>query len=112
MTSARDLVSRLRKELAGVEQRLFTHPWIGAVEAGRLGRGELTRFAAEQRRIIASDQRSVALLVHRYGGTPSGSFFAESLKTETAALEALNAFLRALGVEEDALTLLPPLAGA
>jgi hypothetical protein len=29
MTSARDMVFRLREELAEMEQRLFTHAWPG-----------------------------------------------------------------------------------
>jgi TENA/THI-4/PQQC family len=99
MIRAADLVTQLRHEIAEVESRLFTHPWIAAAEAGKLSRSDLLLFATQQRRIIASDLRSVALLVHRYGDGPSGRFFAESLKTETAALETLTGFTRALGGE-------------
>jgi thiaminase len=94
---ADELVSQLRREIADVEQGLFNHPWVGAVEAGKRAPKDLLLFAAQQRRIIASDLKSVALLVHRYGDTPSGRFFAEGLKTEMAALEALTGFTRALG---------------
>lgn len=99
MTLARELVSHLRREIAAVEARLSGHPWVAAVEEGRRSQADLRLFAAQQRRIIASDLKSVALLIHRYGDGPSGRFFAESLKTEAAALEALNAFSRALGVD-------------
>jgi hypothetical protein len=109
---ARELVTRIRQELAGVEERLFAHPWIAAAEAGTLTRDDLVRFAGQQARIIQSDLRSVALLIHRYGGTPSGQFFADSLKTETAALEALHAFARSLNADAAALAAVPPLAGA
>jgi thiaminase len=97
MATADELVATLRREIAGVEVRLFEHPWIAAVEAGQCSRDDLRAFAAQQRRIIASDLRSVALLVHRFGDGPSGRFFAESLKTEAAALDALEAFARRLG---------------
>ncbi len=99
MTRADELVTRLRREMVDVEARLFGHPWVAAVETGQCGRRDLLRFATQQRRIIASDLRSVAFLVHRYGNSPSGRFFAESLKTETAALEALDGFARALEQE-------------
>lgn len=97
MERAEELVSQLRREIAEVEARLFSHPWVAAVEAGKRSRADLRLFAAQQRRIIASDLRSVALLVHRYGDGPSGQFFRESLKIEAAALEALAGFTRALG---------------
>jgi len=101
MIRAEELVSRLRQEIAGVEARLFSHPWVAAVEAGQRARADLRVFATQQRRIIASDLKSVALLVHRYGDGPSGRFFSESLKTETAALETLSGFTRALGGEAE-----------
>ena len=112
MSGAEELVSQLRQDLSQVEQKLFAHPWVEAVEAGRLSRDGLVVFAGQQQRIISSDLRSVALLVHRYGGTRSGRFFAESLRTEAAALEALGAFGRALEVDSARLAAVPPLAGA
>jgi TENA/THI-4/PQQC family len=99
MMRAEELVLQLRGQIAGVEARLSSHPWVAAVEAGQRSRADLRLFATQQRRIIASDLRSVALLVHRYGDSPSGRFFSESLKTETAALEALASFTRTLGAE-------------
>ncbi|MBI2322361.1 MAG: transcriptional regulator [Chloroflexi bacterium] len=112
MQRASDLVAQLREDLRSVEQRLFDHPYVAAVEAGQLSRADLLVFAGQQQRIIASDLRSVALLVHRYGGTPSGAFFAESLKVEAAALAALGALARALGADEAAVAAVEPLAGA
>ncbi len=112
MMRAAELVSQLRREIAGVEARLFSHPWVAGVEAGERSRADLRLFATQQQRIIASDLRSVALLVHRYGDSPSGRFFSESLKTETAALEALAGFTRALGGEGGDRTDADLLAGA
>jgi len=112
MIRAEELVSRLRQEIAGVEARLFSHPWVAAVEAGQRSRADLRVFATQQRRIIASDLKSVALLVHRYGDGPSGRFFSESLKTETAALEALAGFTRALGGDAEGQADADVLAGA
>ncbi|RPI05565.1 MAG: transcriptional regulator [Zetaproteobacteria bacterium] len=99
MARADELVSTLRQGIAGVEARLFEHPWVAAVEEGRCSREDLRSFAAQQRRIIASDLKSVALLVHRYGDSPSGRFFADSLKTEAAAFDALAGFAGHVGGE-------------
>ena len=112
MTRADKLVSQLRQEIAGVEARLFEHPWVAAVEAGQRSQEDLRLFAAQQRRIIASDLKSVALLVHRYGDGPSGRFFAESLKTEAAALDALAVFTRSLGEDAGGHEAVELLAGA
>jgi hypothetical protein len=110
---AADLLARLRREIAPLEARLLAHPYVAAAEAGRLGREDLRVFAAQQQRIIASDLRSVALLVHRYGGTSSGPFFAAALATETAALEKLGAFARAVGAgSPGTLADIAPLPGA
>jgi hypothetical protein len=110
--TADTLVAQLRRDLAPLEARLFAHPYVGALEAGRLDTDDLRVFAAQQQRIIQSDLRSVALLVHRYGGTPSGEFFAGALSTETAALGHLRAFTRTLGASPADLEAVEPIPGA
>jgi hypothetical protein len=113
MPTATELVATLRHDIAGLEQRLSGHAYVTAVEAGRLSRDDLRVFAGQQHRTIGSDLRSVALLVHRYGGTPSGPFFAASLAIETAAAEKLAAFARALGLTRPGdLAGVEPLPGA
>jgi hypothetical protein len=87
MSTTPQILESLRGDLAYLERRLFEHPYVAAVERGELARDDLRVFAGQQRRIIGSDLRSVALLVHRYGGTPSGAFFAAALETETTALQ-------------------------
>lgn len=111
--TASALIAVVRRDLEVVEERLFAHPYVAAAEAGRLSRRDLLVFAGQQRRIILSDLRSVALLVHRYGGTPSGPFFAAGLATETSALTHLAAFGRAVGATDLAeLAAVEPLPGA
>lgn len=113
LLTAPELVAAVRRDLEAVERRLFAHPYVAAVEAGRLSRRDLLVFAGQQHRIIQSDLRSVALLVHRYGGTPSGPFFAAGLATETSALLRLAAFGRAAGATGPAeLAAVEPLPGA
>ena len=93
------ILESLRGDLAPLERRLFENPYVAAVERGELARDDLRVFAGQQQRIIGSDLRSVALLVHRYGGTSSGAFFAAALETETTALQHLATLTRALGFD-------------
>jgi len=109
--SAAALLDELRRELAPVEAAIRAHPYLEAVEAGRLPRGELARFAGEQYHIIRSDLRSVALLAHRFGAEPSGAFFRAVLGGEAAALDALHAFARALDLDEARLEAHEPAPG-
>lgn len=97
--SAAKLVTSIRQELAPVRHRLLTHPYVAAVEAGKLSLEQLRPFAGEQHAIISSDLRSVAHLLSRFGG----DFFFEVLEGERAALRMLPAFAGALGMDEQEL---------
>jgi hypothetical protein len=79
---------------------------------GRVRREALSRFAGEQYHTIRSDLRSVALLVNRFGTTPSGPFFQAVLSGETAALAALGAFAAAVGMDDAGLEAYEPAPGA
>ena len=100
MINAQQLVEEIRHELDPVEQELRHHPYLAALETGRVRREHLTRFAGEQHHIIQSDLRSIALLVNRFGATPSGPFFQAVLGGETAALAALGTFAAAIGMDD------------
>ncbi len=112
MANAHALIDEIRHELHAVEERICNHPYLADLEAGRVPRQAFTRFVGEQYHIIRSDLRSVALLVHRFGVTPSGPFVRAVLAGETAALEALPAFARAVGLDEARLQAYEPAAGA
>jgi hypothetical protein len=102
MSRAASLVAEIRRELA-VEPEIRGNPYLEALEVGRIPREDLRFFAGEQFHIIRSDLRSVALLAHRFGASPSGEFFRGVLGGEAAALQALHVFARALGMDEAAL---------
>jgi len=95
-----------------VEEKLIAHPYLRALEAGELPQEALRVFAGEQYFIIGSDLRSVAHLVSRFGGTAARDYFLGTLAGEQAALSALVAFARALGMDEAALAAYEPLPGA
>src|SRR5262245_51811752 len=112
MTDARRLVEEIGRELGPTEQEIRHHPYVTALEAGRVRREELPRFAGEQYHIIRSDLRSVALLLNRFGTTPSGPFFQAVLGGETAALVALGAFGAAVGMDDAGLEAYEPAPGS
>jgi pyrroloquinoline quinone (PQQ) biosynthesis protein C len=103
-----ELIERTRAELAPAHDRLRSHPYVAAVEDGRIDLAGLRPFAGEQRAIIASDLRSVAHLVSRTGDP----FFLAVLDGERAALDALTPLAAALGMDERELEDYEPKAGA
>jgi thiaminase len=112
MPGARSLMQEIGRDLESIEREIRHHPYLTELEKGRIGREDLKRFAGEQYHIIRSDLRSVALLVNRFGVSASGPFFQGVLGGEAAALDALRAFARALGMSEAMLERYEPAPGA
>src|SRR5918996_2638646 len=112
MVDAKALLEGIRKDLQAVSEQLLHHPYVQALEEGKIGREKLRLFAGEQYSIIASDLKSVAYLVSRFGSAPSRDFFLGILHGERAAWDALLTFADALGLSEAQLREHEPLAGA
>jgi thiaminase len=106
------LVEEIRRDLKEVEARIAGHPYLAALEQGSIAREKLRLFAGEQYHIVGSDMRSFALLVGRYGDSPSGRFFLDMVQGEKAALEALATFAAAVGTSHEDLRAYEPTAGA
>jgi hypothetical protein len=104
------LVESVRQELQPLNERILNHPYLQALQAGRIGRDQLPLFAMQQSHIIRSDLRSVALMVARARSERSRGFFLELLEGERAALKALESFASAVGSSTSAGT--EPLPGA
>ncbi len=111
MADARELIAETRAQLKGVEDKLFAHPYLSAVEGGRITKERLHLFAGEQYYIINSDLRSAALLVSRQGDASNRDFFLGALQGEAAARAALLAFAEALEMSEDDLRAHEPTPG-
>jgi pyrroloquinoline quinone (PQQ) biosynthesis protein C len=109
---ARRLIRELRQELAPVEDQIRNHPYLAALENGEVSLDNLRAFAGEQYNIIASDLRSDALLVSRFGATPTGEFFRGIFEGEVLALPLLLDFAAALGLDEEDLKAYEPRPGA
>lgn len=90
-------IEGVRKELQPVSARILSHPYLQALQAGRIARERLQLFATQQSHIIGSDLRSVALMVARASSEGSRGFFMELLEGERAALQALGSFAVAVG---------------
>jgi thiaminase len=112
MNDAKALVDDIRRDLQTVTEQLGRHPYVQALEEGKIGRDKLRLFAGEQYAIIGSDLKSAAYLVSRFGSIPSRDFFLGILQGERAAWDALLAFAHALGVNENQLREYEPLPGA
>ena len=112
MMDANALLDEIRQELQPVSEQLLRHPYVQALQKGKIGREKLRLFAGEQYTIIGSDLRSVAHLVSRFGGSPSRDFFLGILQGERAAWDALLTFALGLGVSEAQLRDYEPLPGA
>lgn len=112
MATADQLIRTIKRELEPVEREIRRHAYLDELGAGRMTREDLRIFAGEQYHIIRSDLRSVALMVHRFGSAPSGSFFHAVLSGEAAALAALRAFADAVELDDTRLQAYEPHPGA
>lgn len=112
MADAPALIETLREGLRPVEDEIRQHPYLAALEAGRVRREDLRRFAGEQSHIIRSDLRSIGHLASRFAAPPSAPFFQAVLAGEHAALDALRVFARAVGMDEALLDAYEPAPGA
>lgn len=108
---ARRIVAELRDELAAVEDQIRHHPYIDALEQGTASVETLKGFAVEEFYIIQSDERSQAILVSRFGVSPSGDFFKGLLDGERIAFDLIRRFGAAVGLDEDDLAASEPRAG-
>ncbi len=112
MANARELLMKIRAELRPLEEKILRHHYLAALETGRLPPEKLRIFAGQQYQIIASDLRSIALLLSRYGNLPRRPYLLGVLEGESAALEALWKFARALGMSDEEICTAEPIPAA
>src|SRR5258708_24654919 len=94
---AADLSGCVREEMCAGRRR---NRFVDLLEAARVRRERLTWLAGEQFRIVASDQRSFALLAARFPQPPAGEMFLSLARGELHALRLLSDFAAALGWDE------------
>jgi len=103
MSGAREFIDSIRTELQPLHHRIISHRYVAALENAKVPRESLVVFALQQYHIIASDLRSIALLLARHGNLPSRPYLLNILQGENNAFEALIKFAQALGISGDAL---------
>ena len=112
MSDALQLVEKIRSDLKPLEEKILGHPYLHALEEGRVPIDSLNVFAGQQHHIISSDLRSIAVILSREGMRPSRHFLMNVLQGEAAALDALHALAEALGLSISDLEVFEPLPAA
>jgi hypothetical protein len=108
---AQALCARVRQDLADVEERIKGNSWLVELTAGRLSTGALRVFAGEQFQIIPSDLRSFEALTQRFPADPAHGYLASMAIGERVALQALEAFATAVGLDDRGRQSYEPLPG-
>lgn len=101
--SGRELLERVRGELAATEQAIRSHRYLAALEEGRVTEDSLRLFAGEQHAILSADRRSFAHLAARFPEPPAGDLFLSLAQGEGEARRRLVAFAAGLGLGEEEL---------
>jgi thiaminase len=112
MSSANQLVAKIRTDLEPLERKIVGHPYLSTIEEGRVPRDLFNLFAGQQHHIIISDLRSIALIISRHGMFPGRRFLMNVLQGEAAALDGLHTFAGALGLSVIDLETFEPLPAA
>lgn len=86
---ARQILVESRREVAALDERIRRHPFLELWAEGRAARAGLGMFTGQQRHILESDLRSVALVVARAASAATREFFLGMLQGERAALAVL-----------------------
>ncbi|NIM19683.1 MAG: hypothetical protein GTO51_04810 [Candidatus Latescibacteria bacterium] len=99
MPDAKALIEKIGRDLQPLEKKIRDHPYLHAMEEGKINREDLKIFVGEQLSIIPGDLKSIAFLISRLDRRESQDFFRFVLQGEAAALDALLTLGNALGME-------------
>ena len=110
--SAAQLIGSLRGELQPLMDSIRNHPYLNALEEGRVPRDSLRTFAAQQYHIVTNGIMNIALIVSRFGDLPSRDMLNFFLQAEFEVNRAVLEFAAALPMSEAELKDTPLLAGA
>lgn len=112
MNNAKEVVEKIRMDLRPLDEKILGHPYIMALNEGKLPQDSLRTFAGQQYHIITSDLRSIAGLLSRHGLLLSRPWLLAILQGEAAALDALLAFAKKLSMSESDLKTFEPIPAA
>ena len=103
MANAAEVVQKIRHDLVQIDKEIRCHPYLEALQAGAVSRETLRAFAGHQYHIVASDLRSIALMIQRFGHPPARDFFIGILQGELAAIGRIVTMAQRLGMTEEEL---------
>jgi pyrroloquinoline quinone (PQQ) biosynthesis protein C len=112
MSDARELIESIRTKLTPLHAKIISHRYVAALENSKVSRESLAEFAVQQHHIIASDLRSIAMLVARHGDLPSRPYLLNILQGENQAFETLTHFAQAMGISREILRGSEPIPAA
>jgi thiaminase len=112
LSSAADLIANLRTELQPLMDSIRNHPYLDALEEGRVPRESLRAFAAQQYHIVTNGIMNIALITARFGNLASRERLNFFLQAEFEVNRAVLEFARALHMSESDLKAAPLLAAA
>lgn len=111
--SGREVLSKLRSELEGVNRRILEHPFIRDAERGSLPLRAIKKFVANQLYIVPHDMRSLAFLLSRSRDDVEARLFKTLLDGDYRAVGLLERLRDAVNLSDDeAESLLDPAAVA
>jgi thiaminase len=98
---AGDLVEQIRADLGSVEEAIRSARFVAALTEGTVRQDGLWAIAGEQRRVVASDRRSFALLARRFASSPAHEWCVSMEQGESEALALLDGYAGWLALDED-----------
>lgn len=100
MMLAGDLLEEIRADLASVEEAIRSARFVAALTDGAVPEEGLRAIAGEQRRVVASDRRSFALLASRFASSPAHEWCVSMQQGESDALVLLDGYAGWLALDE------------
>ena len=97
MDSAQSVFQQIRKTLKPIESKLFDHPFLRKVEAGKYSKAQVAILPLEEYHIVSSDLSSSEHLYRRFQEAPSSGFFRDLVENERHAQGHIRRLIEALG---------------
>lgn len=105
---AEKLIQNIKAQLKEIDAKIASHPYLSALDEGKVKREDLKFFAGHQYHIINSDLRSIAHLISREGSPLGREFSHGVLLGEAEALKGIITFGKAVGMTEEEMSLFEP----
>ena len=107
MLTSNDVVKQIRVELRHLEAQIRNHTYIKLIGKKKIDLEAFRAFPGHQYHIIASDLRSVAMMIHRFSQPSVQSFFIQVFQGEIKALTNLLPLAQRLEMSGDELQHFP-----